>query len=983
MARSDWQYVTGSTNNNSVFFTGIRWKYRDDLFGTTGYPSDRISSNTDIIEYQPYISRTQGYTSYSYTSWKTSYYKYSYNTTSGSDPSAADNQLNISTTFRFDKASNSTKYYPVTGSLSSGNVFNTSSTTLSRIIQVPHCSDGSSKLRLYFYVKGDSNTSFHYGETNQIVTLEGIPRYTTITSFTVSKRNETSFTFNWNTADTIDYVWYSTNDGSSWAGYDVTDGTSGSFTVSGLSPNTTYKCKLRVRRKDSQLTTDSGAVSQTTYAAPSQSLRDKTETTISMNWSCDTNASSIQYSTNNGSSWSSSISASGTSGYYTISGLTANTTYNIKTRVTRSGVGTSYDTSASSQTTYNYPYITGLSATNLTIGNSQTVTLYNPKGRSCTVYMKKGTTTSGTQLSYNTTSTTSVTLQPSESTLYSSISGASYSDCVYYVVCSDPSHTSGTYSGKYIVNETINKPTLSSSSFLDTNSTTSHLTSNSDTSSKIVLNGSTLQISVTIAGKNYASISTIKIEGVSRTVTAGGSGANLTGSATYSITKPDKSTFSVEATDSRGLPYSGTISIESANVVDYIPLTLIGTATRNQPTDGKVNLGVSGKYFNASFGYASNTLTVQYRYKESTSSTWTQGWTSNGLTVTPSDNTYNGSTSSPLTGFDYTKMYNVEFQVTDQLNTVNGSVLVSKGQPVFWWNDNNFNIMKRLNVSDYTKTDLFATNKNDASGLTTGNANGIVKFLYNVSDGNAGLFDHTNNANAVIHLNKHNGNYDSQLGFSSNGNVYYKSCNGTTLNNESWKRIPFATEIPSNSSFTLAGLGEKSYNNLTDKPTIPTVNNATLTIQKNGSTVKTFTANASSNVTANITVPTNTNELTNGAGFITGSGATTITSNTNGYCIKFPSIKYQICWWQSGTSGNGSGINNNSVYTTTKTFASAFSGTPAVIPFIISDSSAGSFGNMSIATWSTSNSSTQLRVYNNSGSTRYPHIGYLAIGQYS
>lgn len=47
-----------------------------------------------------------------------------------------------------------------------------------------------------------------------------------------------------------------------------------------------------------------------------------------------------------------------------------------------------------------------------------------------------------------------------------------------------------------------------------------------------------------------------------------------------------------------------------------------------------------------------------------------------------------------------------------------------------------------------------------------------------------------------------------------------------------------------------------SYNDLTNKPTIPTVNNATLTIQKNGTTVKTFTANASSNVTANITVPT-------------------------------------------------------------------------------------------------------------------------------
>ncbi len=59
-----------------------------------------------------------------------------------------------------------------------------------------------------------------------------------------------------------------------------------------------------------------------------------------------------------------------------------------------------------------------------------------------------------------------------------------------------------------------------------------------------------------------------------------------------------------------------------------------------------------------------------------------------------------------------------------------------------------------------------------------------------------------------------------------------------------------------------------SYNDLSNKPSIPTVNNATLTIQKNGSTVETFTANASSNVTANITVPTKTSDLTNDSGFI-------------------------------------------------------------------------------------------------------------------
>ena len=43
-----------------------------------------------------------------------------------------------------------------------------------------------------------------------------------------------------------------------------------------------------------------------------------------------------------------------------------------------------------------------------------------------------------------------------------------------------------------------------------------------------------------------------------------------------------------------------------------------------------------------------------------------------------------------------------------------------------------------------------------------------------------------------------------------------------------------------------------SYNDLSNKPTIPTVNDATLTIQQNGTNVQTFTANASANATANI-----------------------------------------------------------------------------------------------------------------------------------
>ena len=93
---------------------------------------------------------------------------------------------------------------------------------------------------------------------------------------------------------------------------------------------------------------------------------------------------------------------------------------------------------------------------------------------------------------------------------------------------------------------------------------------------------------------------------------------------------------------------------------------------------------------------------------------------------------------------------------------------------------------------------------------------------------------------------------------------------GGTSGNLLWKGKQVAT---TDMISTFSG----NYNDLTNKPTIPTVNNATLTIQKNGTTVKTFTANASSNVTANITVPTKVSELTNDSGFKTTDNNTTYT----------------------------------------------------------------------------------------------------------
>ena len=82
-----------------------------------------------------------------------------------------------------------------------------------------------------------------------------------------------------------------------------------------------------------------------------------------------------------------------------------------------------------------------------------------------------------------------------------------------------------------------------------------------------------------------------------------------------------------------------------------------------------------------------------------------------------------------------------------------------------------------------------------------------------------------------------------------------------------------ASDIPTIPSTKVSGLStvatSGSYDDLADKPSIPTVNNATLTIQKNGTNVATFTANSASAATANITVPTKTSELTNDSSFAT------------------------------------------------------------------------------------------------------------------
>ena len=138
---------------------------------------------------------------------------------------------------------------------------------------ITHNDDGTKAIRVTFNYNNSGDTAYYMPNNAKItaasVNLTTIARYATINSFTVAKKDETSLKFSFSASAVCDYIWYSINDGSSWTGVDIADAAGANFDVSGLTANTTYNCKIKVRRKDSQLTGDpSSRVQQSTYDYP-------------------------------------------------------------------------------------------------------------------------------------------------------------------------------------------------------------------------------------------------------------------------------------------------------------------------------------------------------------------------------------------------------------------------------------------------------------------------------------------------------------------------------------------------------------------------------------------------------------------------------------------------------------------------------------------------------------------------------------------
>lgn len=152
-----------------------------------------------------------------------------------------------------------------------------SSVTLkSGTIDVAHNTDGTKSISFSFSVTDTTGQSYTCGNAsaNGSMTLSTIPRYLSITTLEITNKDETSIVVKWGVSDPRSGTYYSLDNGATWVGSATygeslaSDGKSGSFNIQGLSANTTYNLKVKIKRTDSGLWTESGVLTFATYDYP-------------------------------------------------------------------------------------------------------------------------------------------------------------------------------------------------------------------------------------------------------------------------------------------------------------------------------------------------------------------------------------------------------------------------------------------------------------------------------------------------------------------------------------------------------------------------------------------------------------------------------------------------------------------------------------------------------------------------------------------
>ena len=463
--------------------------------------------------------------------------------------------------------------------------FPASKGSVSGTITLGHNNDGKRSVSVSFRTAIYTGTVSVYSGTWN---LDAIPRYAKITTFTVSPKDETSLTVTWASDAACDWGWYSIDNGNTW----VSGLSYPTQVISGLRANTSYNVKIRVRRKDSQLTTDS---------------------------------------------------------------------------------------SVKSAATYNYPHCTN--SPDFKIGDSVTLTFYNPLKRT----FNFNVIANGIGLSYTWTvkgDTSHKEIWPDnvQTQLYASIPNAKSGTYKVVSTYGNSVITRDTHN-TYAINESDCYPIFSDFTYRDV----SDIADITDNDQIIVKGNSILQVIIPAdkkaVAKNSATIEkyTISIDALNVSAPYS-SGENVVKDVGV-INSYGEKRLSVTAFDSRGLP---TVTYKDIYVHDYSKPTINADAKRLNNFEAQTTIKVNGDYTPLMIdGVSKNSIQItKYRDKETNGSF--NDWTD--LTTTVTDNKF--TCNDIILPLDNSKSFEIEIYVGDLIHPNSTSVFVDEGQAIFFISSN-------------------------------------------------------------------------------------------------------------------------------------------------------------------------------------------------------------------------------------------------------------------------------------------------------
>lgn len=209
-------------------------------------------------------------------------------------------------------------------------------------------------------------------------------------------------------------------------------------------------------------------------------------------------------------------------------------------------------------------------------------------------------------------------------------------------------------------------PTITGSSYADTNSTTTAITNNNQ---QIIQGRSTVAFNFTsLAALKYATLTKIDI-----TVNAVTVSSNLSGSTVLdktvsfgAINSSSNLSASIKLTDSRG--NSTTQSLPITMLAWSLPAAIITCSRKNNYYD-ETTLKVDATYSSLD---NKNTITIQYQYKKTTDSSWSAAQTAQ-------DNV-------PVTiNLDNRYQWNIRVIVTDRIGSTTYNLTVDRGIPIIFF----------------------------------------------------------------------------------------------------------------------------------------------------------------------------------------------------------------------------------------------------------------------------------------------------------